>query len=53
EAWADIPADMIINSFKKCDILHSIETELEKQIVISVDDEKNYLIIYIENLPEY
>ncbi|CAG8755811.1 12043_t:CDS:1, partial [Racocetra fulgida] len=49
----NILAKMIINSFKKCGISHSIETESEEQIVISVDDEENYLIVYIENLPDY
>ncbi|CAG8849694.1 17646_t:CDS:1, partial [Racocetra persica] len=53
ETWADIPADMIINSFKKCGIPHGIETELEEQMVISVDDEENYLIVYIKNPFEY
>ncbi|CAG8816337.1 10843_t:CDS:1, partial [Racocetra fulgida] len=48
--WADISADMIINLFKKCGILHGIETKSEEQIVILVDDKENYPIIYIENL---
>ncbi|CAG8758429.1 14375_t:CDS:1, partial [Racocetra persica] len=40
EAWADIPANMIINLFKKYSILHGIETESEEQMIISVDDEE-------------
>ncbi|CAG8545349.1 13186_t:CDS:2, partial [Racocetra fulgida] len=57
EAWNNIPADMIINSFEKCGIPHSIERELEdEQMIIPVEDRENYLIVYIENLkymPEY
>ncbi|CAG8731047.1 17217_t:CDS:2, partial [Racocetra persica] len=34
-------------------IPHSIETKSEEQIVILVDDEENYPIVYIENLLEY
>ncbi|CAG8677183.1 9264_t:CDS:1, partial [Racocetra fulgida] len=52
DVWNDIPADMVINSFKKCGIPNGVEKDFEKQMVISMKNEENLPIpiVYMENL---